>query len=86
MKQDIILRVTDLKHSKRFKDSLNNNCYSDDKYKEYSNSNINESMFDESDVQMNVRLFTSFSISSTDKERDTINLNDSALQKATTSS
>lgn len=86
MKQNIILRTTDLKHLKHFRDLLNNDHYSDDKYEEYSNSNINESMFNENDVQMNVKLFTSFSILSTDEERNTVNLNDSALQKATMSS
>ncbi len=86
MKQNIILKTINSKHSKRFKDSLNNDHYNDDRYKEYSNSNINESTFNESDVQMSVRLFTSFSVLSTDKEKDTVNLNDSALQKAMMSS
>ncbi len=86
MKWNIISRVTDLKHSKHFKDLLNNDCYNNDRYEEYLNSDINESTFDESDVWMNVKLFTSFSVLSTDEERDTVNLNDSALQKATTSS
>jgi len=63
---------------------LNNDHYNDDKYKEYLNSNINELTFDENDVQMNVRLFTFFSISSIDEERNTVNINDSALQKAMT--
>jgi len=31
---------------------------------------------------MSVRLFTSFSVLSTDEEKDTVNINDSALQKA----
>jgi len=61
---------------------LNNDHYNDDRYEEYSNSDIDESTFDESDVQMSVRLFTSFSVSSTDEEKDTVNINDSALQKA----
>ncbi len=50
MKQNIILRTTDLKHLKHFRDLLNNNYYNDDRYEEYLNSNINELMFDESDV------------------------------------
>ncbi len=86
MKRDIILRTTDSKHLKHFKNLLNNDYYSDDKYEEYLNSNINKSTFNESDVWMNVRLFTSFSVSSIDKEKDTVNLNNSALQKATISS
>jgi len=63
---------------------LNNDRYNDDRYKEYLNSDIDESTFDESDVQMSVRLLTSFSVSSIDEEKDTVNINDSALQKATT--
>ena len=63
---------------------MNNDRYNDDRYEEYSNSDIDESTFDESDVQMSVRLLTSFSVSSIDEEKDTVNINDSALQKATT--
>jgi len=79
MKRNIISRATDSKHLKRFRNLLNNNYYNDNKYEEYLNNDINESTFDESDVQINVRLFTSFSISSTDEEKDTVNINDSAL-------
>ena len=61
---------------------MNNDRYNNDRYEEYSNSDIDESTFDESDVQMSVRLFTSFSVLSTDEEKDTVNINDSALQKA----
>jgi len=80
------LKATDSKHSKNFRNLLNNDYYSDDRYKEYLNSDINKSAFNESDVQMSVKFLTSFSISSTDEEKDTVNINDSTLQKATTSS
>lgn len=81
MKQNIILKVINSKHSKCFRNLLNNDHYNNNKYKEYLNNDINESTFDENDVWMNVKLFTSFNVLSINEEKDIININNSALQK-----